>query len=68
MKRIVRLIIIFMVSLTLIESPIINTAHAGMITTDTVVQNMTRAETQQKVLRFIERSDVKNQMIRALNG
>lgn len=63
MKRIVRLIICLMVSFTLMEAPIINSAQAGMITTDTVVENMERAQTQQKVVDFIERSDVKDQMM-----
>lgn len=52
-----------MISFTLIEAPILNTAQAGMIGTNILVENMTRAETQQKVVDFIERNDVKNQMI-----
>ena len=52
-----------MISFTLIEAPILNTAQAGMITTNVLVEDMTRAETQQKVINFMERADVKNQMI-----
>jgi hypothetical protein len=63
MQRVVRLILFFIISFTLIESPMINTAQAGMIATNTVVEDMTRDQNQQKVMEFIERSDVKNQMM-----
>lgn len=63
MKQITRFILGLIISFTLIEAPIIQTAQGGMIATDTVVETMTRAQTQQKVIDFIERNDVKNQII-----
>lgn len=63
MKRIVRLMICLMVSFTLMEAPIIDSEHAEMITTDTVVDNMERNQVRQKDVNFIERSDVKKQIM-----
>jgi len=63
MKRIARLMLYLLISCTLIEAPILKTANAGMISTYLLVEDMTRAQNQQKVIEFIERSDVKNQMI-----
>jgi hypothetical protein len=63
MKRIARLILYLLISFTLIEAPVLKTANAGMISTAHLVEDMTRAQNQQKVIEFIERSEVKNQLI-----
>lgn len=63
MKRIIRMMICLLISFTLIETPMLNTAEAGMIRTSSVVENMTRTQTQNKVIEFMERSDVKKQMV-----
>lgn len=63
MKQIIRLIMCLVISFSLIEIPMMKSAHAGMITTNTVVEDMTRTQTEKKVIDFMERSDVKNQMI-----
>lgn len=63
MKRITRMILCLLISLTLVEAPIMNTAQAGMISTNTLVENMTRTQTQKRVVDFIQRDDVKSQMM-----
>lgn len=54
----------WMISFSLIEIPMMKAAHAGMITTDAVVEVMTRTQTEAKVVEFMGRSDVKEQMIK----
>lgn len=53
-----------MISFTLIELPVMKSAHASMITTNEVVTEMTRAQSQGKVANFMDRKDVQNQMVK----
>lgn len=64
MKFAVRLMLCLMISFSLVEIPMMKSAHAGMITTNVVVENLTRTQTEQKVVEFIGRSDVRGQMIK----
>lgn len=64
MKFMVRSMLCLMISFSLVEIPMINSAHAGMITTNAVVEVMTRTQTEQKVVEFMSRGDVKEQMIK----
>lgn len=64
MKLTFRLLLCWMISFSLIELPMIKSAHAGMIKTNTVVELMTRAQTEQKVVAFMGRSEVKQEMIK----
>jgi hypothetical protein len=64
MKLLVRMMLCLMISFTLIQLPIIKSAHAGMIATNEAVEIMTRAESHQKVSTFMARQDVKEQLIK----
>lgn len=64
MKLTVRLMLCWMISFSLIELPMMKSAHAGMITTDAVVEVMTRTQTEAKVMEFMSRGDVKEQMVK----
>lgn len=64
MKLLVRLMLCWMISFTLVELPMMKSAHAGMITTGSVVDNLTRAQDHQKVVDFMGRKEVKDQMIK----
>lgn len=64
MKWLVKLMLCWMISFTLIELPIMKSAHAGMITTGAVVEKMSRSQDQQKVADFMSRNDVKDQMVK----
>ncbi len=64
MKWLVKLMLCWMISFSLVNFPIIKSAHAGMITTGTVVDQMTRAQSHQKVVDFMGRKDVKDQMVK----
>lgn len=63
MKILVRMMLCLMISFTLVELPIMK-AHAGMITTNEVVTEMTRAQSHQKVASFMDRKDVQEQMVK----
>lgn len=62
MKTPVRMMLCLIISFTLIQLPIVKSAHAGMITTGEAVSIMTRAEGHAKVSHFIERKDVQEQL------
>lgn len=64
MKTLVRMMLCLMISFTLIELPIMKSAHASMITTNEVVTEMTRAQSQEKLANFMDRKDVQEQMVR----
>lgn len=64
MKLTVRLMLCWMLSFSLIDLPMMKSAHAGMITTNAVVEVMTRTQTEQKVVEFMGRNDVKEQMMK----
>lgn len=64
MKILVRMMLCLMISFTLVELPIMKSAHAGMITTNQVVTEMTRAESQERVANFMDRKDVQDQMVK----
>lgn len=52
-----------MISFTLVELPAMK-AHAGMIGTMEVAQRMDRETATKNVVNFLERSDVKNQLVK----
>ena len=54
----------WMISFSLIELPIMKSAHAGMITTTAAVDQLTRTQDHQKVMDFMGRKEVKDQMIK----
>lgn len=65
MKWLVRFMLCWMISFTLIELPMMKSAYAGnMITTSTVVDQMSRAQDQQRVAEFMNRQDVQDQMVK----
>jgi hypothetical protein len=64
MKLLVRMMLCLMISFTLIQLPIIKSAHAGMIATNEAVEIMTRAQSHQKVSNFIDRKDVQEQLVK----
>ena len=64
MKLLVRMMLCLMISFTLVELPIIKSAHAGMIATNDAVEIMSRTESAQKVANFIDRQDVKDQLVK----
>jgi hypothetical protein len=63
MKFLVRMMLCLILSFTLIELPIIKSAHAGMISTARVVE-MSRNEGEQKVQNFMSRKDVQAQFVK----
>jgi len=65
MKILVRFLLCLMISFTLIELPIMKSAHAqSMISTDQVIDHLTRAQDQQKVMEFMGRKEVNDKMIK----
>ena len=65
MKWLVRMMLCWIISFTLIEVPMMKSAYAGnMIATSTVVDNMSRAADQQRVVEFMGRQDVQDQMVK----
>lgn len=65
MKWLVRMMLCWIISFTLIEVPMMKSAYAGnMIATATVVDNMSRAMDQQRVVEFMGRQDVQDQMVK----
>ena len=65
MKFLVRMLLCLMISFTLVELPILKgQAHAGMITTSAAVTEMSRAECERNVSEFLNRTDVKDQMVK----
>jgi hypothetical protein len=65
MKILIRMLLCLVISFTLTEIPILRShAYAGMISTGDAVTQMTRAQNQEKVVRFLTRDDVKNQMVK----
>lgn len=63
MKFFTRLILCLMISFTLTELPVMK-AKAEMISTTTVMAEMTRAEADSTVHDFIARGDVKDQLVK----
>jgi hypothetical protein len=63
MKLLARLMLCFMLSFTMVELPIMK-AHAGMITTSQVAQNMNRTAADANVTKFLDRTDVKDQLVK----
>lgn len=63
MKFVVRTMLCFMISFSLVEIPMMKSAHASMIKTNAVVEVMNRTQTEQKVVEFMGRGDVKAQMV-----
>jgi hypothetical protein len=64
MKTAVRLILCFMLSFTMVELPMMKSAHAaGMISTSSAIELMNRADHQAKVVNFLSRADVQKQLI-----
>lgn len=64
MKTAARLILCFMLSFTMVELPMMKSAHAaGMISTSSAIELMNRAEHQAKVVNFLSRTDVQKQLI-----
>lgn len=45
--------------------PLSSTSHAGMVTTASVVADLNRVENKQTIDQFLERSDVKEQLLKA---
>ena len=65
MKTLVRILLCLVISFTLVELPVVKSAHAsGMISTDQVIDHLSRAQDQQKVVEFMGRKEVKDQMIK----
>jgi hypothetical protein len=64
MKTLVRMMLCLILSFTLIELPIMKSARASMISTNEAVEILSRTESHQKVANFIERNDVKDQLIK----
>lgn len=64
MKILVRMMLCFVISFTLVQLPIVKSAHAGMISTQEAVSIMTRAESHQKVSDFMLRKDVQDQLVK----
>lgn len=65
MKWLVRLMMCWMISFTLIELPMMKSAYAGnMIATSSVVDQMSRTQDQQRVTEFMGRQDVQDQLIK----
>ena len=64
MTRLARLMLCFAISFTLTHVPMMKSAHAGMISTNDAVTEMTRAESHQKVADFLKRDDVKKQLMK----
>ncbi len=50
---------------TMFELSNLPLAHAGMITTQTVVSDLNRVENQQTINQFLERDEVKSQLAKA---
>lgn len=64
MKILVRMMLCLIISFTLIQLPIMKSAHAGMISTNEAVTYMTRTESHKKVSDFIDRKDVQDQLVK----
>lgn len=63
MKWVVKLMLCWMISFVLVELPVMK-AHAGMISTSAMVDHMNRAETEKKVVDFMSRTEVQEQMVK----
>jgi hypothetical protein len=61
---IVKFMLCWMISFTLVYIPMMKSAHAEMITTNQVVDNMMRAQDHLKIVSYMDREDVKAQMIK----
>lgn len=64
MKLLVRMMLCLIISFTLVNVPMMKTAHAGMIATNEAVEIMSRAESNEKVASFMVRKDVQEQLIK----
>lgn len=65
MNFLVRMLLCLVISFTLVEFPIMKgQAQAGMITTSEAVTQMSRAEGERNVSEFLNRTDVKGQMVK----
>lgn len=64
MKFVGRLLLAYVLSFTLSLSPLtVQKAHAGMISTSTLVDDLARGEHEQNVANFLSREDVKKQLM-----
>ncbi len=64
MKLLVRMMLCLMISFTLVNVPMMKSAHAGMIATNDAVEMMTRAQSNEKVSNFMVRKDVQEQLVK----
>ena len=64
MNVLVKLMLCWMISFSLIQFPMMKSAHAGMISTDHVVDTMMRSQDHQKVVEFMGRDEVKAEMVK----
>ena len=65
MKLLLRILLCLTISFTLIELPIMKSAHASdMISTTEVVDNLSRGQDQQKIIEYMGRKEVQDQMIK----
>lgn len=65
MKFLVRMMLCFTISFTLVEFPILKAqAHAGMINTTDALKEMSRAQGEKNVAEFLNRTDVKDQLVK----
>ena len=64
MKILIGLLLRFVLTITLIQSPLISSVNAEMISTADALSNMSRVETETNVTHFLGREDVKNQFIK----
>jgi hypothetical protein len=65
MKLLVRLMLCLMISFSLVELPVMQAqAHAGLISTQTAMDQMGRTQGQQSVANFLDRSDIQEQLVK----
>ena len=65
MKILVRFMLCLMISFSLVELPILKAqAQASMISTTEALDLMSRSEAEKNVTSFLERSDVKDQLVK----
>jgi hypothetical protein len=64
MRLLLKISLCLMLCFSLVELPMIKSAHAGMITTNQVVDNMMRTQDHQKVVNFMGRQEVQDQMVK----
>lgn len=62
MRTIIKLIITYLISFTLIFIPQIKTAHAGMITTDEALKELTTPKHLKDVVNYLDHEEVQKQL------